>query len=288
MFGAYFGLAASYILGMPKKSTEHEVNHVSDVFSLIGTLFLWIYWPSFNGGELEPGSDQQQRAVVHTILSLCAATVGTFVTSSYLNSTGKFRPVDIQNATLAGGVAIGATCNFTMTPSDPLIVGLVAGCLSAYGFARIQPLLESYGLHDTCGINNLHGMPSLLGGAVSVFLCAFKGPRGHDMPTVFHHTGQAGIQLAAIIVTLLIAVSTGVFTGLIMRKYGSSSDTEDFSDFPYWEVEEWKAEEGHDAAQAPALSGTEDLEQGAQAGSSVGYDKLARDSEEGEVEHVKL
>ena len=77
MFGAYFGLAVSMILGKPSTSTEEEVTHTSDLFSLLGTLFLFIYWPSFNGGELEPNSHPQQRAVVHTILALCAATVGT-------------------------------------------------------------------------------------------------------------------------------------------------------------------------------------------------------------------
>merc|ERR1719498_1627992 len=46
MFGAYFGLACSYILGKPRKTTDGEVNIVSDILSLIGTLFLWIYWPS--------------------------------------------------------------------------------------------------------------------------------------------------------------------------------------------------------------------------------------------------
>merc|ERR1719487_1862705 len=131
MFGAYFGLAASYILGKPSKGTEHETNIVSDILSLIGTLFLWIYWPSFSGGEQEPDSPQQQRAVVHTILALCAATLATFAVSTFLNPSHKFRPVDIQNATLAGGVAIGRTCNLTMNPIDPLIISLVALLVSS-------------------------------------------------------------------------------------------------------------------------------------------------------------
>jgi ammonium transporter Rh len=293
MFGAYFGLAASYILGKPSKGTETEVNHVSDILSLVGTLFLWIYWPSFNGGEQVMNSDQQQRAVIHTILSLCAATVGTFAASSFLNPSHKFRPVDIQNATLAGGVAIGATCNLTMGPADPLIIGLLAGILSTIGFNRIQPIVESYGIHDTCGINNLHGMPSILGGLASVFICAYKGPRGSDMPAVFTHTGQGGIQLAAIIVTLVICVSSGLFTGLLMRKYGSVSSTEDFTDYPYWEVEAW--EEGGHHVQKEKRPSSADVEQGMAMGSVHSkYDKLP-DSAEGanlegdiHVEHIKL
>lgn len=52
MFGAYFGLAVSYIIGKPKASASCEGGHIADLFSLIGTLFLWIYWPSFNAGKI--------------------------------------------------------------------------------------------------------------------------------------------------------------------------------------------------------------------------------------------
>ena len=288
MFGAYFGLAVSMILGKPSTSAEDEVNHVSDLFSLIGTLFLFIYWPSFNGGELEPNSHAQQRAVVHTLLSLCAATVGTFIMSSMLNNTAKFRPVDIQNATLAGGVAIGATCSMTMTPADPLIIGLIAGMLSSYGFARIQPLLESsLGLHDTCGIHNLHGMPSIIGAFASVFITAYKGPRGHDMPEVFNHADQAGRQLAAIILTLLMAVGTGVITGLIMKKAGSLSTAENFSDFPYWEVGPW--EEGHHGQAEGNNNGATNYDK-IESGRHSEEEEEAEPIDEGEIElkHVTL
>lgn len=237
MFGAYFGLAVAYFLGRPTQTTETEANHVSDVFSLIGTLFLFIYWPSFNGGELASNSEQQQRAVVGTILSLCAATVGTFFASSYLNTTSKFRPVDIQNATLAGGVAIGSVCNLTLALSDCLLIGFIAGVVSTVGFARIQPCLESCGLHDTCGIHNLHGLPSIIGGLASVVLCYFKAPLEHDMPGVFHNTNQAALQLGAIVVTLLLAVSTGALTAVVMKILVPLSSTDLYSDLPYWEVE---------------------------------------------------
>jgi ammonium transporter Rh len=59
-----------------------------------GTIFLFIFWPSFNGalasgqpGTLAPGPFQQFNCVINTVLSLLGATVVTFIASPAL--TGK-------------------------------------------------------------------------------------------------------------------------------------------------------------------------------------------------------
>jgi len=37
---------------------------------------------------------------------------------------------------------------------------MVAGLLSTFGFAVLQPILEKHTIvRDTCGVHNLHGMP---------------------------------------------------------------------------------------------------------------------------------
>lgn len=47
--------------------------YVSDIFAMIGTLFLWVFWPSFNSALVDT-PDQQQRAELNTYLALAAAT----------------------------------------------------------------------------------------------------------------------------------------------------------------------------------------------------------------------
>merc|ERR550514_969770 len=128
MFGAYFGLAVSYMLGKPRADSKvYDGGQIPDLFSLLGTLFLWIYWPSFVAGGADANSDEQSRALVNTILSLSGSTVAAFFLSSVLGKDGKFRPVDIQNATLAGGVAVGSIANLMIGPFDAVVTGLVTG-----------------------------------------------------------------------------------------------------------------------------------------------------------------
>jgi ammonium transporter Rh len=88
MFGAYFGLAASRVL-YNKKASDNEkagANHMSDLFSMVGTIFLWMFWPSFNAGAAASG-DAQMRAVINTYLSLCACVLTSFATSAMFSPT---------------------------------------------------------------------------------------------------------------------------------------------------------------------------------------------------------
>jgi ammonia channel protein AmtB len=56
-----------------------------------------------------------------------------------------------------------------------LLIGSVAGILSTFGFNVLQGVLErKFGLRDTCGINNLHGMPSIFGALCSVVIAAIS------------------------------------------------------------------------------------------------------------------
>lgn len=44
-FGAYFGLAVAKVLHHKDLENENEgSNYNSDLFSMIGTLFLWAFW----------------------------------------------------------------------------------------------------------------------------------------------------------------------------------------------------------------------------------------------------
>jgi ammonium transporter Rh len=223
MFGAYFGLAVAWMIGRPVDTAPGEPSTVSDVFSLIGTTFLWVYWPSFVAGAIPSGTVESELALTQTVLSLLGSTVVTFALSVILDETNKLRPVDIQNATLAGGVAIGAVASLPIGPAAALGTGVLAGTVSTFGFARIQDKVESMGLHDSCGIHNLHGMPSLVGGLVSVVYAATAG------------TSTVTAQLGGIGMTLITAIVTGSLTGLLLISL-KDKDKAFANDQSYWTV----------------------------------------------------
>ncbi len=97
--------------------------------------------PSFNGALAsdpaaimpEAGGGQRQFfCVMNTIMALLGAAIAAFASSAAFN--GKFNMVHIQNATLAGGVAIGSAANLSFSPAGAVAVGVIAGILSTMGF----------------------------------------------------------------------------------------------------------------------------------------------------------
>lgn len=205
-FGAYFGLAATLVLSKRVSGEGHPKNgsaYINDVTSMIGTIFLWIFWPSFNAAVAE--GDGKYYAIINTVVSLLGACMVTFFCSAVYE--GKLNMVHIQNATLAGGVAVGSAAGMdNLGPGGALCIGLVGGWVSTTGFAYFSSCLESrVGLKDTCGVHNLHGLPGILGGVAAACALAVKG--SHD---------AAGYQLLALLVTLAIAVTSGLLCGFLV------------------------------------------------------------------------
>ncbi|XP_041109343.1 ammonium transporter Rh type A [Polyodon spathula] len=240
-FGAYFGLAVARILYRPGLKNGHDnegsVYH-SDLFAMIGTIFLWMFWPSFNSAIANEG-EAQYRAVVNTYLSLAACVVAAYAVSSFVEHKGKLDMVHIQNATLAGGVAVGTCADMNIGPLGAMLIGLIAGIISTAGFKFLTPILASkLCIQDTCGVHNLHGMPGILGGIAGIVAVALGATA----------EGSYVTQAAALASSVFIAILGGTITGFILRLpiWGQPPDQNCFDDSIYWEVpeEEEENEEG--------------------------------------------
>ncbi|XP_075454695.1 ammonium transporter Rh type A [Ascaphus truei] len=230
-FGAYFGLAASAVLyrSSLKKSHDNEgsVYH-SDLFAMIGTLFLWMFWPSFNSAIADIGI-HQEMAIINTYFSLAACVLTAYAFSSLVEHKGKLDMVHIQNATLAGGVAVGTCADMNIGPFGAMIIGFTAGIISTLGFKFLTPLVASkLKIQDTCGVHNLHGLPGILGGIAGI-VAASMGAKANCSP---------GMQGAALAATIVIAIAGGTITGFILKLpfWGQPPYENYYDDSIYWEV----------------------------------------------------
>lgn len=156
---------------------------------------------------------------------------------------------------------MGACADLLIEPGSAVGIGGVGGLVSVLGYVYVQPWLEQRaGLHDTCGVNNLHGMPSLVGGFASVIAAAvahvdgFGGHQGYGRAQLansypgregdaFNGDGrtaneQAAIQFAYMCTTVGIGLLGGLITGhfATLRCFAATATKNMYVDSEYWEV----------------------------------------------------
>ncbi|NWW32274.1 RHBGB protein, partial [Panurus biarmicus] len=231
-FGAYFGLTVSRVLYQPhkdkrKREEQQDMGHQTDVFAVVGTIYLWIFWPSFISSTTVH-DNAKNWAVLNTYFSLVASTVATFILSPVLYEESTPRMVQIQNATLAGMAVMGMAAEMLVTPFGALIAGFLVGLIYPLGFRFFTPVLHSrLKIQDTCGVHNIHGLPGILGSLLGTLLTllATADTYGDRLELVFPLvaqgsrtvTDQAFIQLSALPLTLLLATLGGCLTGAVLK-----------------------------------------------------------------------
>nr|NP_777148.1 ammonium transporter Rh type B [Bos taurus]AAK14649.1 Rh type B glycoprotein [Bos taurus] len=202
-FGAYFGLILSRVLYRPQleKHRQGSVYH-SDLFAMIGTIFLWIFWPSFNSAPTALG-DGQHRTALNTYYSLTASTLSTFALSALVGGDGR-----LDMPILESKLKVQDTCGVHNLHGMPGVLGALLGGLVAGLATR-----EAYG-----------------DGLESVFPLIAEGQRSA--------TSQAMHQLFGLFVTLTFASVGGGLGGLLLRLpiLDSPPDSQCYEDQIYWEV----------------------------------------------------
>ncbi|NXQ93984.1 RHBGB protein, partial [Sagittarius serpentarius] len=250
-FGAYFGLMVSRILHQPhmdKREEQQDMGNQPDVFAVIGTIYMWIFWPSFTSATTVR-DNAESWAVLNTYFALAASTLATFVLSPVLHEEGKLRMVQIQDATLAGVAVMGMAGEMLVTPFGALAAGFLAGLIPQLGFRFLTPILRSrLKIQDTCGVHNSHGLPGILGALLGTLLTALAtaDAYGGRLELVFPPvaqgsrtaTEQALRQLCALPTTLLLATLGGSLTGAVLKMKGlrSPPDTPYLENTVLWEV----------------------------------------------------
>jgi len=97
-FGAIFGLGVALTMTTKQEFEKTiETDSTSDRYSMLGSMMLWIFWPSFCAALVPPA--QMPHTVVNVILALCGSTLTTYLVSVSIRK--KISIADIANAALA-------------------------------------------------------------------------------------------------------------------------------------------------------------------------------------------
>uniref|UniRef100_A0A8C3VHS4 Ammonium transporter AmtB-like domain-containing protein n=1 Tax=Catharus ustulatus TaxID=91951 RepID=A0A8C3VHS4_CATUS len=211
LFGAYFGLAVTSCFPEPPPGLDkNRSTPKSELFSVLGTVFVWVFWPSFSS-ILAENNEVHWNAVFNTYLALAVSAVAAFMLSALTSKDGKFRMAHIHSAVLAGGVTLSCTAGIIQHPWIAMILGLLGSVISILGSHCLQrcfnPPLK---LQDTCGVHFTFGLPAVLGAVAAVLLKIFQ----QEMVPEQRYRNSC---IGAFCQTISTAFITGLITGLILN-----------------------------------------------------------------------
>lgn len=203
-FGAFYGLGITFICKnkFSKDNKNMFETHESLVSSMLGTLFLWCYWPSFNA-VLAGGEVGIANSIFNTYFSLISSVLTAYATSLLLGK-GKFTMSHILNATLAGGIIVGACADFLEDAWVAYLCGSLIGIISTLLFNFMPKAFEKIGLQDVAGVFHLHGLPGILGGIVSGIARASYGDK-------------AGKQFLGLLTSIGFGLIGGIIIGFALK-----------------------------------------------------------------------
>ena len=259
-------------------------NYYSNIISFIGCLFLWLYFPSFNVAHIQncdikerPDNNNQDvnngqpndqqvkncenvleifryRGIVNTYLSMIGSAIATFVISPLI-SKGKLKIEHILNASYVGGIIIGGCCTICSSAWGAILIGTIGGALSTLLLGTLKKILKEKKFEDTFGILCTFLIPGFLGGFLdSIFMGNFTNPNWENhplndyfsVPDSWNEKNQAGIQVAAIFITIGIAAISGLCVGFIVKTMNCDKNEIYFVDSEYYyedekiDFPEWK------------------------------------------------
>ncbi|KZS02985.1 Uncharacterized protein APZ42_034406 [Daphnia magna] len=154
-----------------------------------------------------------------------------------------------QNSTLVGGVVIGTSADMMVNIWGAMIIGGLAGAGSVFidRFSAKHIVDRVSGIRDAWRVNTLHGMPGILAGLVGAVVSAAATKEDYGFRFLYRQfparsplnssseflrieyynlridpgiertaSQQAGYQIAALVVTLAIAIVGGLGTGMVL------------------------------------------------------------------------
>ena len=158
--GGWAALIAVFLLGarIGKFNAEGKAQAIMGhniPLAAAGVLILWLGWFGFNGGSvLSANPELTSLTLVTTCLAAAAGSISAAIFSNILYKN--FDITMFMNGVLGGLVGITAGAD-QMSPTDAILIGLIAGVIIVLGVALIDRLklddpVGAIAVHLICGI----------------------------------------------------------------------------------------------------------------------------------------
>lgn len=229
IFGASFGLAAAWILGPHgEKASDNSLfssSKTSNMIAFIGTIFLFINFPTFNSIL---GGNGNYKMFTNTWIALLGSVTTAFVVSACTNN-GKFKMTDALRATITGGIVAAGPHSMIIAPWLSLCLGIFVGLTTPIYNKWISPALRKYlKLHDSGFVLNLHLLPGIVASITTIIASLFAKDQlfGQAYSNIWARTltphfrsknHVAFVQVGVLFTSMFLGIIGGAIAGGLLK-----------------------------------------------------------------------
>jgi Amt family ammonium transporter len=199
-------LALAFVLGKREGFKRDRMRPHNMPLVLLGAGMLWFGWFGFNAGSALGATHVAALAMINTQLATGAA-VASWVIYEKVRE-GNATTLGAASGAIAGAVAITPACAY-VTPIGALIIGLIAGLVSAYAVS----LKYKFNYDDSLDVVGVHGFSGFVG-MISIGLFATTSANVAGANGLFIH-GSASLLTKQLVAALATAVFSFVVTFII-------------------------------------------------------------------------
>eukprot|EP01088_Endostelium_zonatum_P002824 TRINITY_DN1362_c0_g2_i3.p1 TRINITY_DN1362_c0_g2~~TRINITY_DN1362_c0_g2_i3.p1 ORF type:complete len:701 (-),score=147.87 TRINITY_DN1362_c0_g2_i3:103-2205(-) len=247
MFGAFFGIACSLIMGFTDKTrytkdyadgdvsykywwnNNQRPSYFGEILMFIGALVVIVFFPSFNAAFSTTGQ-AQGRVVVNTVLALTVSGIVAFLLS-WISHVNRFLPFEIVNIAITGGIGLGSGHSLVINGWEAMLVSFAVSITCWIGLRLLtlicnnpENLPGTFGANlwgklprDTRGVFFSHGFAGWIGGLASIIaIAAYNNETrfGQSYDQQFHSgLNQAARNTYCWLISWFLALFLGIVTG---------------------------------------------------------------------------
>jgi Amt family ammonium transporter len=149
-------LALALVLGKRDGFKRDPMRPHNMPLVLLGAGMLWFGWFGFNAGSALSAGSLAATAMINTQIASAAASMSWVLYEK--RRDGKATTLGVASGAIAGAVVITPACGY-INPLGALILGLIAGVVSAYAVSRKY----KFGYDDSLDVVGVHGVSGIIG-----------------------------------------------------------------------------------------------------------------------------
>ena len=208
-------LALALVLGKRDGFKRDPMRPHNMPLVLLGAGMLWFGWFGFNAGSALSAGSLAATAMINTQIASAAASMSWVLYEK--RRDGKATTLGVASGAIAGAVVITPACGY-INPLGALILGLIAGVVSAYAVSRKY----KFGYDDSLDVVGVHGVSGIIGMiGIGLFATATVNETGKEGLFINGSAALLSKQLIAIAAVAVFSFcATWLIATLISRTIG--------------------------------------------------------------------